>query len=84
MLPNAADAHSRHLVGLGPGWVKVKKILGCTVFSRITFEPRKISNSFKHNRVSLSPKRIGTCIFSSEGQVENLTSGQSNTMIDLS
>ena len=51
-------------------------------FSRNTFELRKIADSFKHHCVSLSDasKHI---LFTLEGEVENLTSGQSNTMIDL-
>ena len=52
-------------------------------FWRITFELRKVPDSFKHHRVSLSKMHRNIYFVASEGQVENLTSGQSNMMIDL-
>ena len=53
-------------------------------FSQITFELRKIADEFKHHRVPLVKTHRNIYFLTSGGQVENLTSGQSNMMIDLS
>ena len=53
-------------------------------FSQINFKLRKTAEWFKHHRVSLFKTHRNIYFLTSEGQVKNLTSGQSNMMIDLS
>ena len=57
--------------------------LGMYYFCQRTFELRKIVDSFKHHHASLCKMHQNMYLFTLEGHVENLTSGQNNTMKDM-